>query len=506
MAGSQQAAIRWWQSLGLFLVLLTCYSYFPPRWADWNQNSRLDLVMALVDDHTLHIDKYVANTGDYAYHGGHYYSDKAPGLALLGVPVYAALRGLLPSELLLRVQALADGSESLKTTLRPDGAGLGYDRTLYFVALGVTTFVAVAIPSALLGVILLHVVMSFGSGAREALASTALYGLGTSAFPYANAFYGHQTSAFLLFAAFAVLLAVRRGRLTRSWLVLAGFLSGYAAITEYSTVLIGAILGVYALAALGRALGSLVRLALGAAPPLVLLVAYDLAAFGTPLPVGYAYSELWADLHHTGFLSLTYPRLEALWGITFGLDRGLFVLSPFLLFALPGYLVLWRDRSRRPELWVSLSAPLVFFLFNASSAMWQGGFAVGPRYLVPSLPFLMLAVAPGAAWAWRHLVLRPVLVVAGAWSLFAVWVETIAGQSFPDYTPNPLFDLSLPRLMAGDVARNVGMLLGLDGWTSLLPLLLALLCVVVAILSFPSGPVRPIGAPGRVGGRARWAS
>ena len=33
----------------IFLLLLACYAYVLPRWADWNQNSRLNLVVALVD-------------------------------------------------------------------------------------------------------------------------------------------------------------------------------------------------------------------------------------------------------------------------------------------------------------------------------------------------------------------------------------------------------------------------------------------------------------------------
>jgi hypothetical protein len=53
-----------------------------------------------------------------------------------------------------------------------------------------------------------------------------------------------------------------------------------------------------------------------------------------------------------------------------------------------------------------------------------------------------------------------------------VCVETISGQSFPDYSSNPLFDYSLPRMMAGDIARNLGTIIGLPRWYSLLPLLL----------------------------------
>jgi len=73
------------------LGVLLCAIYVFPRWADNNVNSRLDMVVALVDDGGFQIDKYVANTVDYATVNGHFYSDKAPGVALLGAPIYAVL-------------------------------------------------------------------------------------------------------------------------------------------------------------------------------------------------------------------------------------------------------------------------------------------------------------------------------------------------------------------------------------------------------------------------------
>lgn len=76
--------------LTIFLILLACYAYFLPRWADWNQNSRFDLVRAIVEKGTLAIDDYAANMGDHATINGHIYSDKAPGLSFAAVPIYSS--------------------------------------------------------------------------------------------------------------------------------------------------------------------------------------------------------------------------------------------------------------------------------------------------------------------------------------------------------------------------------------------------------------------------------
>jgi hypothetical protein len=72
-------------------------------------------------------------------------------------------------------------------------------------------------------------------------------------------------------------------------------------------------------------------------------------------------------------------------------------------------------------------------------------------------------------------------------SIFLVWAETIAGQSFPDLNPNPLFNLSIPALMAGDIARNLGMVLKLRGPLSLLPLMLFAIVMLVMIFWDGSG-------------------
>jgi len=73
----------------IFLILLACYAYLPPPWADWNQNSRPNLVMAVVDRGTLYVDGHLDSftaTGDYAASEGHHYSANAPGSAFLGIP------------------------------------------------------------------------------------------------------------------------------------------------------------------------------------------------------------------------------------------------------------------------------------------------------------------------------------------------------------------------------------------------------------------------------------
>src|SRR5215218_10414283 len=81
------------RQLFLALALLLCYGFFLQQPA-WNEYSRYDLVRAVVEEGTVRIDSFHENTGDKAFKDGHYYSDKLPGTAILGIPVYTTFRAV----------------------------------------------------------------------------------------------------------------------------------------------------------------------------------------------------------------------------------------------------------------------------------------------------------------------------------------------------------------------------------------------------------------------------
>jgi hypothetical protein len=59
------------------------------------------------------------------------------------------------------------------------------------------------------------------------------------------------------------------------------------------------------------------------------------------------------------------------------------------------------------------------------------------------------------------------------WAFGATWFLSLANQSFPsDTIRNPFVDYALPAWESGNIARNVGTLIGLQGATSLAPLVL----------------------------------
>lgn len=467
-------------SILLSLLVLICTSYFFPRWADWGVNSKMDLTMAIVDEGTFSIDNYYQNTGDYALYKGHYFSDKAPGASFLGIPAYAGFKYLFPQRFLDGLVERLANNQAISTTLNEEGTGILRDKVYFAIALYVVTFFVMVLSSAFLIFILFIFLRKFSSNQLIVALVVLLYGLGTIAFPYAQTFNGRQIAAVLLILIFYLLFKIKAGEISDHFLWLVGLLMGYVVITDYPSVLIVGGLFIYAANFL-RDIGKISRLILGALPPMLLMAFYNYSIFDNPLPVGYKYSELYQDLHSEGIISITYPKWDALYGLTFSRFRGLFFFSPALLLAIPGFIIWFRRNKFRQEFWVCLWAVSITLLFYASSVMWWGGFAVGPAYLAAAIPFLLFPIVISIEEFDAIGVI--ILIILVILSIALIWTVTIAGQSFPDLSPDPLSTLSIPALRSGDVARNLGMILKLQGLQSLIPLVIvAGLILIIAFM------------------------
>jgi hypothetical protein len=434
-------------ALALFCVCLAAYGYFVYRGAHHNPDSRLALTYAVVERGALDIAADAAGTLDRALVGGHAYTDKAPGLSFLLVPLYAGLRLVLPA-----------------TLLGPE------DR---FLARYLLTFFGLGIPGALFAAYLFTWLGRLEGRIGPRLAVAAGYALGSPVYPFTVSAFGHVPAGMCLFGAFAALYrspeerdpAGRPGPAGRR-VVLAGLLLGLAVAIEYPAAPAAAVVAGYGLWR-GR---SLPRLLAGALPPLLLLAAYHQAVFGLPWGVGYAHLDPgtgYAAGQAGAFFGVGLPAPGVALALLAGVRRGLLVHAPWLFLALPGAVLLWR--RQRPVAAVALGVSGAFLAINSGYVFWDGGASWGPRHLVPALPFLALLALPGAA-RWP----RP------AWLLVAVSVlltlGAVATRTLPDPEVRvPLRDVLLPRVLEGAVTNNWGQLAGLGAWRGVVPLLAAVL-------------------------------
>jgi hypothetical protein len=459
------------------MALLT-YAFFYQA-GGWNQNVRLDLTRALVEQGSARIDAYADNTGDKACRGpegrctvarpgiDHYFSDKAPGVSWLAVPVWAGV-----------------------WSLRGDAG----DASTLAVGSYLVTLFATAIPAAL-GVVALWLLLgALGLAEGPRVVVCLAYAFGSLAFPYATLLHGNQLAAALGLIGFALPVCWRDDAVGPGFGVslAAGLCLGGAVVVEYPAVIVVAAVLAYASTRPWRARRRvLLGLLVGGAIPAVALAAYHATVFGGVFTTGYSFST---QPHRSSgaFMGIGWPKPEAIWGLSFSSFRGLFFTAPWLLLAFPGWTLLWR--RARAETAVCIAIAVGFFWMNVSLLDWEGGWSPGPRYLVPSLPAWAIGAAgvlfafPERWQRWR----MPVCCVFGAAAITSValmLVATAVGPEVSERIARPYADHLIPRFRAGALAQNtqsfdmirplsdgphhawnLGQLLGLSGLASLLPL------------------------------------
>jgi hypothetical protein len=119
---------------------------------------------------------------------------------------------------------------------------------------------------------------------------------------------------------------------------------------------------------------------------LAIYLAWNSHQFGNPLDFGYPDSASGKRIN-----AFTTPLLVGLAGFLLSPGKSVFVHAPLVLAATPAVPRL--ARADRGLALLAIAAPLTYLVFYARYAQWEGGYCVGPRYLLPVLPFLLLALA-----------------------------------------------------------------------------------------------------------------
>jgi hypothetical protein len=357
--------------LALAAILLVGLSYATLIQSfSWNQTSHYDLIRSLNVERTT-IDQYQQNTGDKAYYKGHYYSARAPGLALMALPFYDTLNLV--------------GAESWTNAhvAPPNHPG---DEMIYLIGLW-----ANVLPGLLLLLLVWRVADRFEPG-YGAAAAVAL-GLGTLVLPLSTLLFSHVFTAFLGFGAFALILREREGPTPSAMLLgLAGLAMGYAVASEYPLFFVAAVLGLYLLSRRDALSAPLIARRAGA---------YIVGGVVGIVPLGlynhYAFHS-WTHLAYSsiprqqkGFFGISLPSLKVL--ATLLLDsRGLLTISPILVLGALGTVLLYK-RGKRAEALTIGGICLCYIGYNSGYYLPFGGGFMGPRFLTTMLPFLAFPVA-----------------------------------------------------------------------------------------------------------------
>ena len=329
----------------------------------WNQTSHYDLIRALNNDGTT-IDANHTNTGDEVFYKNHWYSARAPGLALFSLPFYDTITAF-------GADKLANESPAQRND----------DEMIYFVGLWGNV-----LPGLLLLLLVWQVSERFEPG--YGVASAVVLGLGTMVLPLSTLLFSHVFTAFLGFAAFALMLRERDGPPGPMLLGLAGVAMGYAVASEYPLFFVALVLGLFLLSrrdALNPT--DVIRRAsayiLGGLIGIVPLLLYNHYAFRSWTHL--AYSDV--PRQQKGFFGIGAPSLKVLSTLLFD-SRGLLTISPVLIMAGIGTVMLYR-RGRRAEALTIGGICLCYVGYNSGYYLPFGGGFMGPRFLTTMLPFLV---------------------------------------------------------------------------------------------------------------------
>jgi len=386
----------------------------------------------------------------------HFYSVKAPLGSVLGVPGYALARAVRGDALTMDEAVLACrvGGSVLPVLALLFVLRRFFERDLGDSPLALNTgFFALALGSVLLG--------------------------------YGILFLSHSTSALMAFAAFARLaLARERGSVRPLDAAFAGFCASATTALEYPSLFVTVTLCVQALLSL-RPWRRLPWFALGALLPVLLVMHFQASAFGSPLSPGHLFVEnpAFRGIHNQGFFGADGFHLDAATRLLVDPRLGLLTTTPFFVLAPIGWLTLRGDDRRRLEAGLALAAILALYLPVTLLSNWDGGWVIGPRYLVTVLPFVAWFAAHGA----RALLERGSGFAAIPLALLGASLLTSALPSlyYPHMPPEiraPLADLVFPLARAGYAPRNLALALGAPMASSMLPLFVffGALWVVVA--------------------------
>lgn len=371
--------------------------------------------------------------------------------------------GMDPGPDLARVQGKVFPNKAplvsiLGAALLKTGDALGASWTLRSFSLwlrGCTSFFPLLL---LVGVSLRHFSDRYG-GAVSSVAGLLLI-MGTPLMSYSKLAYGHTLAASLSMIGVLLILRARESEKEQYRVFLGAFLCALSISADYMAVFWGLPLAV----ALGMDVyhhrrWQALQLALaGALLGILPLCAYHDAAFGTPWSTGYHHSATpeFAAKHAQGLLGLTLPSLKGVYALLLAPGGGLLWWMPLVLLGAWG---LWQEQASsfktrfEGRLFLSI---FVFGLLVNLGLNFEGGWRVGPRYLLAFCP----VVLPGLAFILaKERGSATKIVVMGTMVLYSLWVNQGAAALWPhfdlEHVSSPVAEVLLPLAKEGWVPHGL---------------------------------------------------
>ncbi len=274
-----------------------------------------------------------------------------------------------------------------------------------------------------------HAALIIGTPPRTALTLALLLGGATILWPYGTTFYSEAWQAAAFVWAAALLLDARR-RTSRAAVnvVAAAALICVAGLTKVTSLVFAP--GFVIAALRDRSLPWRTRiqvaaaLSTGIAAAAAIQIGWNLHRFGQPFEFGYSWLESIPELPPRLFLLAELPR--GLQILLLSPGKSIFLWAPALLLSLAGAR---RFARMEPAIAAGVGfSGVVGLLFFAAYLFPEGGYANGPRHLVPIVPLLLLPAA-GRDRRWSRRAVTTCGAIGATVAMLGVSVSFLEDQS-----------------------------------------------------------------------------
>lgn len=373
-------------------VFFACWLIYTVLWAPFIVREHYPAV-TLVEQGTLNVSRYFGWTDDIfrGPHGGAFINNN-PGASLTGAIPLLPFRPLLTrvdawNQTQPRPAVQTDSDEGFWHAVM---AGRG----VYFLLVGFLTVAFLMAPLtagmvAYLGARLIQAGFAPGAAAGVAL----LTGLGTPLLFRSGLLNHNLLVADAGFIALLILWDPRNRPVTGLRALLAGLLSGYAVLCDYSGSVVVVTAGIYVLLRWRGEGGSWrvpAAFAVGLVPGCAALLLYQAWAFGPFYLPSQQFMTPTAPTSH-GYRGFGWPSPALAWALLVDPRFGIFAYCPALAAALAApfmrtaKFLIWRR-----EMWILLGYFALFLVFCAANQYSWLQPLTGFRYLVPVVPGLAL--------------------------------------------------------------------------------------------------------------------
>ncbi len=228
-----------------------------------------------------------------------------------------------------------------------------------------------------------------GIATRASMLAAAMVGLGTPIFAYSGWLFSEPLSAAIFTGVALLLFGCGYDPIPFGRAAIAGLVLGLGTMVRPTNVLAIAVFAAAVLVRDGRpAFRTAFVLVATSAIGILALLTHNALLFGGPFEFGYPATAEGAKRLNT----FDTPLWKGLYGFLLPPGKSVFIFAPPVILALAGLRRLWK--LERGVATLATFFPLLYLLFYARYTQWEGGYCVGPRYMVPSIVLLCLALGP----------------------------------------------------------------------------------------------------------------